>query len=218
MYKATLKFLKGLKANNNKEWFDKHRPEYDATREQFAELVQLCIDELGAKHNGIRMLSPKDCIFRINKDVRFSKDKSPYKTTYSAFIAEGGRKSNLPGFYFHIEPGNKTTIGGGIYLPDAVQMKRIRSEIASNGNELQKILSHPKFKKLYPRIEGEKLVKVPKGYDPASPFAELLKHKNFFVMHFVSDKDVENGKLPAILCSSFKVLESYNSYLKRVIE
>lgn len=218
MYKETINYLKSLKKNNNKDWFDKNRPTYDSTREHFSSLVQTCIDELSAMDKSFKGLKAKDCIFRINRDVRFSKDKSPYKTTYSAFIAKGGRhKYNLPGYYFHIEPGNQSIIGGGLYMPDPAQLKKIRSEIEYNTKSLIKILSNPKFKKLFPKIEGETLVNVPKGFNGDGLTADLLKHKNFFVMHKVSDKDVLSGKLPDILCDSFQIMEPFNKWLNNAI-
>lgn len=217
MYKETLSFLKALKKNNNKEWFDKNRNAYDETRAAFVVLVQSIINELKKTDKSLKDLEAKDCIFRINRDVRFSKDKSPYKTTYSAFIAAGGRKINLPGYYFHIEPDNQTIIGGGLYQPEPDQLKKIRSEIAYEGKKLKKILEQKEFKKIYPRIEGEKLVKVPKGFDEENQFAELLKHKNFFVMQTISDKDVLAGKLPKLVIDGFKKLKPFNDFIHHAI-
>lgn len=217
MYKETLSFLKDLAKNNNKAWFDANRNRYDVVRAHFVEIVEETIGELAKYDRNFKGITAKDCVFGLNNDVRFSKDKSPYKLSFSAFIAKGGRKSIYPGYYFHIQPGNQTTIGGGMYLPEPNQLLKIRKEINTNGKKLDKIISAPKFKKLFPKIEGDHLVNVPKGFIPEHKYAHLLKQKSFIVMHKVSDKDVHTGKFMDSLCNGFDTMMPFNKFLSEAI-
>ena len=126
---ATLQFLKALDKNNNKAWFDAHRKQYDAAKLNFAELTQQVITQFGKKEPSIALLQPKECVFRINRDVRFSKNKAPYKNNMGASIKAGGKKSLLAGYYIHLEPGGKSFVGGGLYMPDAAIVGKVRQEI-----------------------------------------------------------------------------------------
>src|SRR5947209_10613644 len=162
----TLKFLSQLKRNNNKEWFDKHRLQYEAAKTDFSNFIQLVIDAFQKIDPSITGLTSKDCMFRINRDVRFSKDKSPYKTNFGAIIKPGGRKSVYAGYYFHCAPGN-SFMGGGLWLPEAAELKKVRQEIDYNWNEFNKIIKEKNFRKIYSDIfenEEIKLSSVPKGY------------------------------------------------------
>ena len=125
---STLKFLKDLKKNNTKEWFDANRKIYESAKQNFEALVQTVITQHGEKDEEIIALKPKDCMFRINRDVRFSKDKSPYKTNFGAFINRGGKKSIYAGYYFHCEPG-ENFVGGGLWMPMPDALKKVRQEI-----------------------------------------------------------------------------------------
>src|SRR5687768_16744933 len=120
----TLTFLKALKKNNNKPWFDAHRAEYEAARIDFRNFIQLVIDALQKKDTTITGLTARDCLFRINRDIRFSKDKTPYKSNFGASIKRGGRKSGFAGYYFHCEPG-ASFIGGGLWMPEAEPLKNM---------------------------------------------------------------------------------------------
>ena len=125
---GSLKFLKDLKKNNSKEWFDQHRNAYDAAKADFAMLVTAVIHELGKTDPGIATLTAKDCMFRINRDVRFSKNKAPYKSNMGASFVAGGKKSILSGYYFHLEPGGQSFVGGGLYMAEPDKMKKIRKQ------------------------------------------------------------------------------------------
>src|SRR5215210_2309026 len=124
----TLRFLAQLKKNNNREWFEKHRREYEAARIDFQNFIQLVIDDLGRKDTTVAGLQARDCLFRINRDVRFSKDKSPYKVNFGASIKREGKKSAYAGYYFHLEPG-QSFAGGGLWMPGAPAVKKVRQEI-----------------------------------------------------------------------------------------
>jgi len=175
-------FLKRLKRNNNRPWFEKHKQEYESS-------IKLPMQSLIASlHPHFQRfapefdINPKRSLFRIYRDVRFSKDKTPYKTHAAAHFVLRGKPKGVEGsgYYLHIEPG-EVFIGGGIYMPDNDQLKKIRSAIADHSDQFLSIVRLPKFKKIFGKLEGEKLQRVPKGYDPDHPMAEWLKHKQFFV-------------------------------------
>ncbi len=190
---STLKFLKELKKNNNKPWFDTHRKEYELAKKNMEQFCAALIIQIGKFDKDIALLSPKDCLFRINRDVRFSKDKSPYKTNMGAYLVKGGKKSYLPGYYFHIEPG-KSMMAGGLWMPEADKLKAVRQEIDYNLKDFKKIIADKKFKALFPKLEGEKLVNPPKGYDALNPALEFLKHKSWVVTHAFGDKEIMDSK------------------------
>ncbi|RYY93186.1 MAG: DUF2461 domain-containing protein, partial [Chitinophagaceae bacterium] len=143
----TLKYLAALKKNNNKEWFDTHRTAYETARIDFSNFIQLVIDALGKHDPSIAGQASRTCLFRINRDIRFSNDKTPYKSNFGASIKRGGRKSGFAGYYFHLEPGNKSFIGGGLWIPEAPKLKMMRQEIDYNWEEFRGILAAKPFKK-----------------------------------------------------------------------
>src|SRR5215208_6456212 len=175
----TLKFLSRLKKNNNKPWFDAHRAQYEAAKIDFSNFIQLVIGDLQKSDTTITGLTARDCLFRINRDVRFSKDKSPYKTNFGAIIKQGGRKSIYAGYYFHCAPGN-SFVGGGLWMPEVADLKKLRQEIDYNWDEFQSILKEKKFKKIYNDLyQGDdiKLSTMPKGYEKDNPAIRYLKLK-----------------------------------------
>lgn len=180
--KQAIEFFKKLKRNNNREWFEKHKHEYD----EFAKIpMQSLLATLQSEFTAFAPefdMNPKRAIFRIYRDVRFSKDKTPYKTHIAAHaVLRGMPKGFLgSGYYFHVDP-NDCFVGGGIYLPDGDQLKKIRKAVANRGKEFLEIINDKKFKKRFGVIDGEKLKRIPQGYDETHPMAEWLKLKQFFV-------------------------------------
>src|SRR5215813_10747738 len=140
----TLKFLKELKKNNNKTWFDAHRKQYEAARNDFENFIQSVLDKHAKNDTDLKELTAKKCMFRINRDIRFSKDKSPYKTNFGASMDKGGKKSGLAGYYFHLEPG-KSFVGGGIWMPQPDALKKVRQEIDYCLDEFKKIITARRF-------------------------------------------------------------------------
>src|SRR5215467_2809578 len=170
MLQSTLQFLKNLKKNNNKPWFDSHRDQYDQAREDFSNFVQELIDRQSKNDPSIGSLKAKDCIFRINRDIRFSKDKTPYKTNMGASINRGGKKSIFAGYYFHCEPG-ESFVGGGIWMPMPPELKKVRQEVDYCFDEFKKILISKKFKTVYGDLhkgDDMRLSKVPQGFEKDS--------------------------------------------------
>ena len=175
-------FMKRLKKNNNRLWFEKHKEEYESS-------VKLPMQSLiAALHPHFERfapefdINPKRSIFRIYRDVRFSKDKTPYKTHVAAHFVLRGKPKGVEGsgYYLHIEPG-EIFLGGGIYMPDNDQLKKIRRAIANQSDQFLSIIHDAKFKKVFGKLEGDKLQRAPKGYEPDHAMAEWLKYKQFFV-------------------------------------
>jgi len=207
---ATLKFLKDLKKNNNKPWFDLNRKRYEEAKADFANLVQQVIDAHSKKDKTISALKAKDCMFRINRDVRFSKDKSPYKTNFGASINKGGKKAfSTAGYYFHLEPG-QCFVGGGIYQPMPDELKKVRQEIDYNFKDFKKIIQSKKFKALYSDLSKSKeysLSRVPKGYETDNPAAEYLKLKSYIAFVRFTDADLTSTTLVKKTTAAFETLQ-----------
>jgi uncharacterized protein (TIGR02453 family) len=184
-----LTFLGGLRQHNDKAWFDQNRPAYEAARDTFTRFIDSLIDEFRVSDQ-LRDLAAPDCIFRINRDVRFAKDKSPYKTNFGAMIAPGGRKSTRLGYYVSIEPQGQSLIAGGWYMAEPQQLAKFRQAIDRDARELKKIMRAKAFVENFGSIEGEKLKTAPQGYAREHPEIELLRLKQITVMQQVSDQDV----------------------------
>jgi len=217
---STIKFLKDLKKNNNKPWFDKNRKVYEAAKADFAGFIQKVVDQHGKKDTSIKSLVAKDCMFRINRDVRFSKDKSPYKSNFGASINKGGRKAmNSAGYYFHLEPGGSFT-GGGIYMPMPDELKKVRQEIDYNFTDFKKIIGLKKFKSVYADLDKSAeflLSRVPKGYEPGNPAAEYLRLKSYIAMIKVNDTDLTSKDLVKKTAAAFEALQPVIEFINAAI-
>lgn len=214
-----LAFLKKLSKNNNKPWFDANRSSYEDARGAFAGIVDDVIHRFAKHDPSIATLKAKDCMFRINRDVRFSKDKSPYKTNFGASINSGGKKSGLAGYYIHVEPG-ASFVGGGIWMPMPDVLGKVRQEIDYNLDAFRSIIKSPAFRKQYGQLyvgDDISLSRVPKGYEPTNPAAEYLKLKSFIAMRAVSDEEIGSGKLVATSAEAFKALKPLIDFLNAAI-
>jgi uncharacterized protein (TIGR02453 family) len=217
---ATIKFLKDLKKNNHKPWFDANRPIYEKAKKDYETFIQQVIDKLAKSDETIGGIKAKECMFRINRDVRFSKDKSPYKTNFGAFINKGGKKSNLAGYYFHLEPG-ASFIGGGLWMPMPKELAQVRQEIDYCFSEFKKITNSIGFKKAYGEIyEGDdyKLQRVPKGYEADNPAAEFLKLKSFTAMKSIADKELTDPDLVKKSVAALQALQPLIEFINRAIK
>ncbi len=187
--KSTLDFLKDLKRNNDRKWFEKNKPRYESAKNNFEEFVTMLITALGKKDKSLKGVRAKDCTFRIYRDVRFSKDKSPYKSNFGAVIGAGGRKSEKACFYIQVEPGN-SFIAGGRWMPSPEDLKDLRKEIFYNTAAFKKILNEKNFKKHFKTLYDSKLKLAPKGFDKNFKDIELLKYTSYIVDSAVPDKIV----------------------------
>jgi uncharacterized protein (TIGR02453 family) len=213
-------FLKKLAKNNNKAWFDANRPSYVEAKTTFENFVASLISAYGKHDPSIAHLTAKECMFRINRDVRFSKDKSPYKTNLGASISSGGKKSPFAGYYVHIEPG-VSFAGGGMWMPMPEQLAKVRQEIDYNFDEFLSLIKSPTFKKQYQQLytgDDVSLSRVPKGYDAENPAAEYLKLKSFIAMRPITDEEIASGDLEKICVNAFKALKPLVEFINRGIE
>lgn len=217
---ATVKFLKDLKKNNHRDWFEANRKQYENAKTDFADLVQNVIDKFGKKEDAIASLNAKDSVFRINRDVRFSKDKSPYKSNMGASLIKGGKKSVLAGYYFHCEPGNSFA-GGGLWMPEVDGLKKLRQEIDYNFDEFKKIIGSKKFVGTYQEMrdsEGTKLSRPPKGYEADNPAIEYIKLKSFVAMAPVTDAELTDKNLVKKITDAFEALQPFIDFVNRALE
>ncbi|MER3464649.1 MAG: TIGR02453 family protein [Chitinophagaceae bacterium] len=216
----TLKFLTQLKKNNNKPWFDAHRAQYEAARIDFSNFIQLVIDAVQKTDTTITGLTSKDCLFRINRDIRFLKDKTPYKTAFGASIKRGGRKSKYAGYYFHLSPSD-SFIGGGLWMPEAVDLKKMRQEIDYNWDAFQSIISEKSFKKIYGGIYkgGDvSLSTVPKGYEKDNPAIDYLKLKSFIAETKISDEELTKASLHKKTVDAFEALQPLLNFINQTFD
>ena len=221
IHSSTVSFLKELKRNNNKTWFDNHKAKFLSAKNDFESFVQEIIKVISAFDNDIKDLQAKNCTFRINRDIRFSKDKTPYKTNMGASFNRGGKKSIFGGYYFHLEPGGKSFVGGGLWMPDPIALKKLRQEIDYCFPEFQKIISNPSFKKQYNNLEmneGQMLVNVPKGYDKENPAASFLKLKSFVATKNIPDTLLTNSGLLKETAKAFEALMPLVKFMNRSLE
>jgi len=209
MSTKVLEFLKDLKENNDRDWFKDNKQYYEEARTEFKSIVENLIPALAVSNPLLANLEAKDTIFRIYRDVRFSKDKSPYKVGMGAIMAPGGRKSLLAGHYLHIEPGN-SFLAGGSHCPPSDQLKNIRSEVYYNSPEFKEIINSVDFTKLFGEITGDKLKRPPVGFPKDFEDIELLKFKDYTIFHKIDDKVVQK---PDFLISAVDILEKMNPFI-----
>lgn len=215
---ATLKFLKDIKKNNNKSWFDGHRKQYDTVKADFVSMIGQVIKAISTFDKPIGNLEAKNCIFRINRDVRFSKNKDPYKTNMAAYFNKDGKKGLGSGYYLHIEPG-KSFAAGGIWMPEPPVLAGIRQEIDYSFADWKKIVENKAFKKIFHEgLQGDKLSRPPKGYEETNPAIEYLKMKSFIVTRSFTDTEVQSKNFVRDVAKTFQATKPLIDFLNIVIE
>ena len=215
----TLNFLRALKKNNNRDWFNKNKSSYEEANTDFKTFVDELIREVAKFDKAVGSLEAKDCVFRIYRDVRFSKDKSPYKTHFGAHIVAGGKKMEMgrAGYYMHISPG-ECFLAGGAHVPPSEWINAIRKEIHYNAKELKKVINGKDFIKYFGKISGEKLSSVPRGYDKTHPDIELLKHKSLLAVHNMSEKKVVEKDFLSHCAKVFKAMQPFDKFLNQSMD
>ncbi|HUX37631.1 MAG TPA: DUF2461 domain-containing protein [Rectinemataceae bacterium] len=211
--RAILSFLKDLRAHNDRDWFEAQRPRYEAARSTFLGLVGEIIASFGAVDE-LEGATPKDCVFRINRDVRFGKDKSPYKSTMSALIGPLGRKSGVRSYYFHLEPG-ASMLAGGLHAPSPAQLGAFREAIAHDSKAFKRIVAAKDFKACFGELAGETLKTAPQGYAKDHPDIDLLRLKTILAIHPMDDDFVCSADLVAHSLEVFKAMKPFLLYLER---
>lgn len=215
---STFQFLKELDANNNKEWFEAHRKNYDSAKKDLVTLVELWIKNIQSDCPDVADNEPSKSVFRINRDVRFSKNKAPYKNNMGAAIGRGGKNGIYVGHYLHIQPG-ECFYAGGKWMPEADHLKKIRQEIDYNFEEFKSIVENPAFQKTFGVLSTEQALKTaPKGYTPDNPAIEYLKLKSFVAFRKIDEKAIQNKNFVAELSEWSLTLKPFLDFLNRAIE
>ncbi|MCE2788446.1 MAG: DUF2461 domain-containing protein [Saprospiraceae bacterium] len=212
---STLHFLTDLAENNHKPWLDANKKIYSTAKQNCLDLTSALLSEMQKFDAGLEPLQPKDCMFRINRDIRFSADKSPYKSHFGIAMHIGGKKSGLAAYYLHIEP-EKSFVGGGVWMPEAPALKKIRKEIHYFPKEWTSILNNPDFIRVYntPDEEsGAKLSRPPKGFDAEDPMIEWIKLKSFTATRPVSNEQLCSEKALPIVIDAWKSLKPMLQFL-----
>lgn len=214
--KNVIPFLQDLKENNNREWFHDNKNRYLLAKDEFEAFIEDLLPGMSVIDKGLVGLEPKKCVFRIYRDVRFSKDKVPYKTNMGAAMTKGGRKSPYATYYVHVEPGSAFA-GGGIWMPQGPALKAMRQEVYYNVDEFKKIMGTAGFKKYFGEMMGDKLKRPPRDFPADFPDIELLKHKNYVVGHNMDDSIITDDSFSSYLLGVFKALYPYNAFINRAL-
>jgi len=214
-----LTFLTQLQENNHKTWMDAHRAEYLHAKQIMDTVIKTVVQQMSLLDPELAGLTPRDCTFRINRDIRFAKNKNPYKNNMGAYLAKGGKKSNYAGYYLHIQPYGQSFIAGGLYTPNVAVLQKVRQEIDYNGERLAACLQTPDFIRFFGTLaEENSLKKPPKGYDNQNPFIKWIKLKSFIATHPMSDKMILSRHFIAHVLAGFKLLMPLNHFLNVAVE
>ncbi|WP_242920101.1 DUF2461 domain-containing protein [Pontibacter liquoris] len=211
--KSTLAFLADLATHNTREWFGEHKKRYDAARKNYITFLDELLQEMQHFEPAARGQQGKDLVFRIYRDVRFSNDKRPYKDHFGAYVAEGGRKSILPGYYLHLAGGNNSFLAGGLWFPPAEQLKAVRQELDYNLDAFTSIVEAADFKKRFGAIQGEQLKTTPKGYDKENPAIHYLRFKSWNAVMPLPDKVVLGDDFMQAVLDGFRAIQPLNEFL-----
>ena len=213
MQSTTLQFLRNLEKNNNREWFNENKTLYQEAQQDVISFVEKLIEEMADFDEEMGKLEAKKSVFRIYRDTRFSKDKTPYKTNFGAGLGMG-KGNKISGYYLHIEPG-KSFLAGGVYKPEPSVLKTIRQEISAFGDEFKAILEQDEFRNYFRGLSVEdKLKKVPQGFEKDDKMAEYLKLKHFIVTHPVSDEQLLSENAVKEFTKIFKAMKPLNDFLQ----
>ncbi len=204
-------FLRKLKENNNREWFNENKDFYLKAKAEFEDFLQNLIERVGEFEPLVKSLTPKDVMFRIYRDTRFSKDKRPYKEFFCAFLAAGGKKSPFAGYYIHLEPEN-TFVGGGVYCPKGEILRAVREFIYQNLEQFKQIIENQDFIKTFGGVYGEKLKVAPRGFPKDFEHIDLLKYKSYALMSPLPEKFVLQDVI-----SIFEKMKPFNDFLNKAI-
>lgn len=212
--KSNFDFLKKLKNNNDRDWFSANKDEYLAQYQNTIDFADILLAEMN-KHDKIETPTGKKSLFRIYRDVRFSKDKSPYKTHWAGGFKRA-TKELRGGYYFHIEPGN-TMVGGGFWAPNKEDLQRFREDIAADANPLRKIINSKSFKDTFGTLHGEQLKTCPKGFDKENPNVDLLRYKQFIISKKFTDAEALSPDFVKKVSDTFKKMRPFLDYMSESV-
>jgi len=215
--KESLQFLTDLSQNNNRDWFISQKKRYESYKENYHALVSDFIKVMSTYDATLAPLNVKDCTFRVNRDIRFSKDKSPYKTHMGIWLSTGQKNTNLAGYYIHIEKG-QSFIAGGKWQPENEDLKKIRREIAFFHDELDAILNDPAFANAFEGLDRENSLKnAPKDYEKDHPAIDHLKLKSFTVTRKIEDKQLFDKNFVQNVSKELALIKPLNDFLNRAL-
>ena len=220
MTTEALQFLEDLIANNNTDWMHANKKRYENYKKDYHAYIASLLAVMKPLDKSLEPLEVKNCTFRINRDIRFSKDKSPYKTNMGVWFTQNKFRKNSPGYYIHFEKGN-SFIAGGVWCPEPNELKQIRKEIAFFYEDLEAIVNDKKFKSNYvalTRDENNTLKKAPKDFEPNHPAIEFLKLKSFTASEKIDDILFLDKDFSTIIAQKLIVLKPMNDFLKRALE
>ena len=212
-----LNFLTELKIHNSRDWFQLNKSWYQKIKTEHEEIVAKVISKIAVFDQDVQLLTPRESVFRIYRDVRFSKNRDPYKTAFGAVFCKGGRKSKFAGYYLHIEPRN-TFVGGGIWMPPSDVLKSIRYEIYNFPEEFVKIINQKEFSDKFGQVSGDKLTRPPKDFPKDFKYIELLKHKSFTIGQSFLDDQVKDEIFIEKITLAFQQMKPFIKFLNRGIE
>lgn len=212
-----LSFLNELDNNNYRDWFRANKDRYTTLKEEFEQFIDGLIAEISGFDKRISGLQAKACTFRIYRDVRFSKNKLPYKDHFGAYMAAGGRKSVYAGYYLHVSP-HGSFVAGGVYQPPTPVLKAIRTDIFHNPETIKQLLADKEFSRYFTEIFGEKLKTAPRGFPKDFADVELLRYKSYAVSKDLYDKDLKDKMLTDNLLAMFRASCQFNEYLNQIID
>jgi uncharacterized protein (TIGR02453 family) len=214
----TFEFLRKLGENNNKEWFQDHRKWYDESKANFITLCTEILDDLKIIQDNLLNTEVKKCILRINRDIRFSKDKNPYKNYFGAGFGPGGKSSGKVDFYFQIQAHNQSMLGAGMWEPGPQNLAKFRQEIDYNPDVIKDIINHNEFREYFKEISGTQLKTKPKGYDIDHPDIELLKYKELFFLRRFEDAEVSKPNFKDKIIEGCILIKPYQDYLNNLFK
>jgi uncharacterized protein (TIGR02453 family) len=216
----TFSFLKQVAENNNRLWFTENKPEYKELHGQFTDFMREISIKIASFDPALKSTQVNDAtkVFRIYRDARFSRNKSPYKLNFGGHIIPGGHDNALPGYYLHIQPGGHSFIGGGLYHPEPKDLSTVREYMAEHYKKFEKLISEKAFKKVFPELwQGEALKTIPRGYDKDHPAAQYLRLKNYIWSIPLSDKEILSKNLQKIILKKFELLLPVFKFLRKTI-
>ncbi len=214
MLQDYLNFLNELSLNNNKEWFDLHRSQYKVLKTEYEIFLGDLIPKIAEFDPRLKFLTPKDCIYRINRDVRFSHDKSPYKTHLSSAFGHAGKNGACPSYYFELRPGGGLMIGGGWYQLESAVLYKIRTQISENPKAFLQIIQNKDFKMTFGGLGGEQLKTKPKGFDAENPAIDLLRYKNYLAGHQINIRNQSDSEVEQQIIKTFQIISPLIKYLR----
>ena len=218
MLKDLTSYLEKLKNNNNRDWFWENKEEYQKVRKEFEEFMEQMILEMMEMDPKLGLLGLKDCVYRVNRDIRFTKDKSPYKPWMSGSFSRGGKKGQTPGYYFSINTGNDILIGGGFYMPSKERLDNFRQKLMEKPKTILDIIEEKKFKREFGGLDGDSLKKLPRGFNKDVPedVIDLMKLKNILTGVNVDSREYDFDSLKKELLRNFKIMQPLIDYLRMI--